>query len=575
MRMRYAAALAAVALLAAGPSAIGQYALRDLGGGPSIGFSSSVPSAALGQSLGGNFSTADRFFGRPSPGGGSFITAVPIEVDLMRNTQGLPDPYALAPGPGTGPLMGLKVRTIDSLAFEKRGRFAKLREMTLALAERIREADQASTGQVSLGFRQFMFPMPLVDRPELGYGFFSQLDLVGAGSVSPEVFLAPFTQEVQQSLGEKKFQDAAQAMLLGRPLQEGMAMDQFYDTQLAAAGNFLFNNRKYAAAAAAWSALADRDKSSGTASRALALALLVSGQMPKAAAEVRRSLTLAQGWPDKTRFTGSNFQDVFPSAQDLTGVREELQAQLDKQPDAPDLNLLKAFVDLFQGNLSAAEERLGPLAAKDEVARQWLDRIKGGAVADSVRRPAQAALRRAAAELTGLEETPLSPEDRAKLIVALRSGPTTYEDYMRLGDFRFFMGDFTQASESYRAAHKARPEDAFALFALTHACFANGEYRQAVRYLEAALALQPNWGLYEFRLQEFYGDPDEYQRQLKDLQRMVELRTQSADMKFLLAYIYYFSGRFADATDLLAACLRDDPKFQEANYFLRLARLQG
>jgi hypothetical protein len=46
-------------------------------------------------------------------------------------------------------------------------------------------------------------------------------------------------------------------------------------------------------------------------------------------------------------------------------------------------------------------------------------------------------------------------------------------------------------------------------------------------------------------------------------------------MKFLLAYIYYFSGRFADATDLLAACLRADPKFQEANYFLRLARLQG
>jgi len=574
MRVRDAAILAVAAVCAAGPSAFGQSNL-GVGGGPSANFGSSLPSAGLGQSLGGNFTTAARFFGRPFTGGANFITAAPIEVNLMRNTQGLPDPYARAPGPGAGPLMGLKVRTIDSLAFEKRGRFAQLREMTLALAERIRQADQASTGQVSLGFRQFMFPMPLVDRPELGYGFFSQLDLVGAGSVSSEVFLSPFTQEVQQSLGDKKFLEAVQAMLLSRPLPEGMAMDQFYDTQLAAAGNFLFNNRKYVAAAAVWSALADRDKSSGAASRALALALLVSGQMPKAAAEVRRSLTLAQGWPDKARFTGSNFQDVFPSVQDLTGVREELQAQLDKQPDDPDLNLLAAFVDLFQGHLSAAEERLGSLAAKDEVARQWLARIQGGGVADSVRRPAQTALRRAAAELTGLEETPLSPEDRAKLIAALQSGPTTYEDFMRLGDFRFFMGDFTQASESYRAAHKARPEDAFALFALTHACFANGEYRQAVRYLEAALALQPNWGLYEFRLQEFYGDPDEYQKQLKDLQRMVELRTQSAEMKFLLAYIYYFSGRFADATDLLAACLRADPKFQEADYFLRLARLQG
>jgi len=574
MRVRYAALLAVAAVLTIGTSALGQ-GIVGVGGGPSANFGTNLPSAGLGHSLGGNFTTAARFFGRPFTGGGSFITVTPIEVNLMRNPQGLPSPYDLAPGPGFGPLMGLKFRTIDSLSFEKRGRLAKLREATLALAERIRQADQTSAGQVSLGFRQFMFPMPLVDRLDLGYGFFSQLDLVGAGSVSPEVFLAPFTQEVQQSLGEKEFQDAAQAMRLSRPLPEGMTMDQFYDTQLSALGNFLFNSRKFVVSAAVWSALVDRDKTNGTASRALALSLLASGQMQKAAAEVRRSLALAQGWPDKVRFTGSNFQDVFPSVQDLTGIREELKAQLDKQPDDPDLNLLMAFVDLFQGNLTGATERLQTLAARDEVARQCLDRIKAGAVADSVRRPAQSALRRAAVELTGLEEAPLSPEDRAKLIAALQAGPTTYEDYMRLGDFRFFMGDFNQASESYRAAHKARPEDPYALFALTHACFANGEYRQAVRNLEAALAIQPNWGLYEFRIQEFYGDPDEYQRQLKDLQRMVELRTQSADMKFLLAYIYYFSGRFADATDLLAACLRADPNFQEANYFLRLARLQG
>ena len=154
----------------------------------------------------------------------------------------------------------------------------------------------------------------------------------------------------------------------------------------------------------------------------------------------------------------------------------------------------------------------------------------------------------------------------------LQNGPTTYEDFMRLGDFRFFMGDFAQASESYRCT-QGRPDDPFALFAMTHACFANGEYRQAVRYLEAALAIQPNWGLYEFRIQEFYGDPGEFQHQLKDLQRMVELRTHAADMKFLLAYIYYFSGRFADATDLW-------PRFSAKTRTSRrptprLARLQG
>jgi hypothetical protein len=39
--------------------------------------------------------------------------------------------------------------------------------------------------------------------------------------------------------------------------------------------------------------------------------------------------------------------------------------------------------------------------------------------------------------------------------------------------------------------------------------------------------------------------------------------------------VYYFSGRFADATDLLAQVLRLEPGFEKADYFLRLSRLQG
>jgi tetratricopeptide (TPR) repeat protein len=96
-----------------------------------------------------------------------------------------------------------------------------------------------------------------------------------------------------------------------------------------------------------------------------------------------------------------------------------------------------------------------------------------------------------------------------------------------------------------------------------------------VQYLKSALAIETNWGLYEFRLQEFYGDAGEYQRHLKGLERQVDLRPRLADMKFLLAYIYYFSGRYADASSLLAEVVRMDPKFEQANYFLRLARLQG
>lgn len=549
----------------------------SVGHGPSTSFLSNLPSQRINSTLGnvGEFTTPGRFFSRPSGAGTSYLASPNIEVNLMLSTYRPASLGDRGGGPGLGPLVELKFRSIDSLSFDKRARFSKLHETTLALAEKIREADQAGPGQVGVGFRQFMFPLPLQDQPALGYGFFSRLDLVGAGAVSPEAFLSPFTQEVQQSLGEKRFLDAAQALLFGRPLPEGVALDQFYDPQLAALGNFQFNRSRYAAAQQAWEILVQRNAASATASRGLALCLLATGQTQKAAAEVRRSLTLMPGWPEKTRIVGSNFNDVFPGAKDITGIRDELQAQLAKAPETTDLNFLMAFLDLFQGNLAAAQERLGKAAAADPVAKALLAVIDRGGVADSVKRPAEAALRRAAAEWTGLEEPALGPQARAQLMAALKAGPTTYQDYMRVGDFRFFMGDFTLAGEAYRAAHKLKPDDPFALFAMAHACYANGEYRQAVRNLEAALALEPNWGLYEFRLQEFYGDRAEYERHLKDVESQAQLRPRAADMKFLLAYVYYFSGRYADAADVLAQVLELDPNFAGANYFLRLARLQG
>jgi len=459
--------------------------------------------------------------------------------------------------------------------FEKRGRFRTLKETTLALVERARKRDDVSPGRLGLGFHQFMFPLPLLDRPDTGYGFFSRTDIVGGGTVDPEVFLTPFTEDVQQSLGEPGFLDLMEGLLAGRPPDKGPKLDQLYDTQLAALGNYLFNNGRYAPAAQAWEVLVRRDATNSAARRALGLCLLGARDLRRAAQELRASLVMVAGWPDTVRIVGSNLQDVFGNPDDLADARAELDAQVARQPNDRELGFLVAFLDLFQGRWEEAEKRLAVLAGADEVAKGLLAVMKRGAVAETVRRPVDLAFRRLTDEMTGLEEPALSPEARAELIRALREGADSYKDHMRIGDFRFFMGDFTLAGESYRRAHKERPEDPFSLFAMTHAAYANGEYRQAARYLDQALAIEPSWGLFEFRLQEFYGGAEEYDRHLRNLERQVELRPGSAKMKFLLAYVYYFSGRYADATDLMAQVLRLEPAFERADYFLRLARLQG
>ena len=576
--MRYL--LAAISVVSAGlwiPTAAEGQALHSVGIGPSQRFIYDLPSSGINRTLSsglGGYTTGSDFINRRGPGGASYLAAPGIDVYMQRG--GWEPVRSDDLSPGFAPFGLARVRSIDSMSFEKRGRFAKLRETTLALEERLRQSEPASRGQVSLSFRQFMFPFPMTDTPDIGYGFFSRLDVVGGGTAPPEAFLSAFSADVQQSLGDKRFLDLVQALLTtGRSAADGMKVEQCYDPQLAALGNYLFNNGRYATSATVWGLLTERDPTNATARRALALSLLGGRQMKGAAAELRRSMTMMPGWPDKAKVTGSNLQDVFPNTRDLVDVRGEIEAQLAKQPDDADLGFLEAFLDLFQGRWSAAEERLAKLAATDEAAKGLLALVKNKAVAETVRRPAGSALRRVAEEMTGLEEPPLSPQAREQLITVLRKGAATYEEHMRLGDFRFFMGDFTAAGESYRDAHKAKPDNAFALFAMTHAAFANSECRQAVRYLEEALALEPNWGLYEFRLQEFYGDAHEFERQLKDLERQVELRPQSADLKFLLAYVYYFSGRYSDAGDVLAQVLRLEPAFKKADYFLRLSKLQG
>ena len=55
----------------------------------------------------------------------------------------------------------------------------------------------------------------------------------------------------------------------------------------------------------------------------------------------------------------------------------------------------------------------------------------------------------------------------------------------------------------------------------------------------------------------------------------MDLRPENEDMKFLLAYVYYYSGRYSDAARLLSEIVRTEPDFAQAGYFLRLARLQG
>jgi len=146
---------------------------------------------------------------------------------------------------------------------------------------------------------------------------------------------------------------------------------------------------------------------------------------------------------------------------------------------------------------------------------------------------------------------------------------------MNRGDFYFFMGSYTKADEAYGTAAGLEPDNVIPKFAECHAAFANGEYSFATKKLKEGLLGEPNIGLYNFRLEEFYSDRKDLDRRLRDLEHLAQLRSDDLDKRFLLAYIYYFDGRYKEAAGLLSRLLAAEPDFEMASHLLKLARLQG
>ncbi|MCX5685829.1 MAG: hypothetical protein NT049_19410, partial [Planctomycetota bacterium] len=149
MRNLVISAVVAAAMLLAPAQGAWAQGLGGVGGGPSTSFESGLPTNNINRTLSGSaggYTTSARFFERPAPGQASYLAAPGIDVDLMSTTYRPATFYDLAVGPGLAPLVGLKFRSIDSMNFANRARFAKLHETTLALAEKIREVDQSSLG---------------------------------------------------------------------------------------------------------------------------------------------------------------------------------------------------------------------------------------------------------------------------------------------------------------------------------------------------------------------------------------------------------------------------------------------
>jgi len=117
------------------------------------------------------------------------------------------------------------------------------------------------------------------------------------------------------------------------------------------------------------------------------------------------------------------------------------------------------------------------------------------------------------------------------------------DELLDRADAQFVLGLYPGAALLYQKAMKLDDTDAVARFAVAHALFALGSYRVAGENVRVGLDRYPEWGLVDLELPKFYKRRETFEEKLGELEAAVRSRPDDADVRLLLGYCYYFSGR--------------------------------
>jgi tetratricopeptide (TPR) repeat protein len=147
---------------------------------------------------------------------------------------------------------------------------------------------------------------------------------------------------------------------------------------------------------------------------------------------------------------------------------------------------------------------------------------------------------------------------------------------VRLGNEVFAQGNYQQALRRYEQAVAAAPQEPTAYFHLAQAHLALNSYGEAVLAIQRGLRRQPHWPLALFQPRALYRDRiGEYQQHLAKLADAVAKNLNDDSLLFLLGYQLWFDGRQDEALALFqrAATLALDTTFLDN--FLKVAKAPG
>ncbi|MGD2093532.1 MAG: hypothetical protein PVH77_00835 [Phycisphaerales bacterium] len=135
---------------------------------------------------------------------------------------------------------------------------------------------------------------------------------------------------------------------------------------------------------------------------------------------------------------------------------------------------------------------------------------------------------------------------------------TKFEQHVRAAENYLKAGRYYRAADSYSLASIYKMSDPSCLAGRAHALFAAGEYVSSALFLSRALELAPEYIYTDIDLVTMLGGVERFETKLANARRWLS-ENDSGRLQFLLAYVYYRTGRLRQAKRAVAVASQKMP----------------
>jgi tetratricopeptide (TPR) repeat protein len=291
--------------------------------------------------------------------------------------------------------------------------------------------------------------------------------------------------------------------------------------------------------------------------------------------------------PEEPKLTGQDKQRDTLDDTELMKIQEKLNKLLEKEQAGDDgktkkdarkgdvYEQMKQEIESLQRNLesdvrkSPVEEAKEIAAGKEESKKRkssrdiLVDQVQAALEAEEIDEYEAELLKRSINKKEQEEPSDVTLSLKAKKIMGEHKTFASYSmdnfnKHMRAAEQYLKEGKYYRAEDTYTLASLYKPNDPLVYAGKSHALFAAGEYMSSSLFLSRALEIFPEYARFKIDLVAMVGDRDKLESRIGDIVEWIE-RSGSADLQFLLGYVYYQMGRVEEAKKAIYAAYEKMP----------------